>query len=135
MEKLTLSNPITSNGKKVKTLTYDTSAITVGRVAEAEALKLRATTHKAGGSAGATELDYSMHAYLAMMAIIAVNPDIDVTDLERISGPDVMELVRIGRNFTTSRSAAPSEQSDSESSPETTPAPSTSQSESSGENA
>ena len=53
MEKLTLSNPITINGKKVKTLTYDTGAITVGMFAEAEALKLRATTHKAGGSAGA----------------------------------------------------------------------------------
>ncbi len=87
MEKLTLSNPITINGKKVKTLTYDTGAITVGMFAEAEALKLRATTHKAGGSAGATELDYSMHLYLAMMAITAVNPDIDIADLERISGP------------------------------------------------
>ena len=32
MEKLTLSNPITINGKKVKTLTYDTGAITVGTV-------------------------------------------------------------------------------------------------------
>lgn len=104
MEKLTLSNPITINGKKVKTLTYDTGAITVGMFAEAEALKLRATTHKAGGSAGATELDYSMHLYLTMMAITAVNPDIDIADLERISGPDVMELVRIGRNFTTTRS-------------------------------
>ena len=112
MEKLTLSNPITINGKKVKTLTYDTGAITVGMFAEAEALKLRATTHKAGGSAGATELDYSMHLYLAMMAITAVNPDIDIADLERISGPDVMELVRIGRNFTTTRSGAPSEQND-----------------------
>ena len=30
MEKLTLQNPITINGKKVKTLTYDTDAITVG---------------------------------------------------------------------------------------------------------
>ena len=30
MEKLTLSNPITINGKKVKTLTYDTGAITCG---------------------------------------------------------------------------------------------------------
>ena len=82
MEKLTLSNPITINGKKVKTLTYDTGAITVGMFAEAEALKLRATTHKAGGSAGATELDYSMHLYLAMMAITAVNPDIDIADLD-----------------------------------------------------
>ena len=104
MEKLTLSNPITINGKKVKTLTYDTGAITVGMFAEAE-------------------------------AITAVNPDIDIADLERISGPDVMELVRIGRNFTTTRSGAPSEQNDSESSSETTPEPSTSQSESSDGNA
>ena len=89
----------------------------------------------AGGSAGATELDYSMHLYLAMMAITAVNSDIDIADLERISGPDVMELVRIGRNFTTTRSGAPSEQNDSESSSETTPEPSTSQSESSDGNA
>ena len=101
MEKLTLQNPITINGKKVKTLTYDTDAITVGMFADAEARKLRATSNKGGGSAGACELDYSLHAYLAMMAIVAVNSDIDVSDLERISGPDVMELMRIGRNFTT----------------------------------
>ena len=104
MEKLTLQNPITINGKKVKTLTYDTDAITVGMFADAEARKLRATSNKGGGSAGACELDYSLHAYLAMMAIVAVNSDIDVSDLERISGPDVMELMRIGRNFTTARS-------------------------------
>ena len=110
MEKLTLQNPITINGKKVKTLTYDTDAITVGMFADAEARKLRATSNKGGGSAGACELDYSLHAYLAMMAIVAVNSDIDVSDLERISGPDVMELMRIGRNFTTARSAAQSEE-------------------------
>ena len=73
MEKLTLQNPITINGKKVKTLTYDTDAITVGMFADAEARKLRATSNKGGGSAGACELDYSLHAYLAMMAIVAVN--------------------------------------------------------------
>ena len=108
MEKLTLQNPITINGKKVKTLTYDT---------------------------GDCELDYSLHAYLAMMAIVAVNSDIDVSDLERISGPDVMELMRIGRNFTTARSAAQSEESGSESSSETTLEPSTPQSASSDGNA
>lgn len=53
MEKLTLQNPITINGKKVKTLTYDTDAITVGMFADAEARKLRATSNKGGGSAGA----------------------------------------------------------------------------------
>ena len=134
MEKLTLQNPITINGKKVKTLTYDTDAITVGMFADAEARKLRATSNKGGGSAGACELDYSLHAYLAMMAIVAVNSDIDVSDLERISGPDVMELMRIGRNFTTARSAAQSEESGSESSSETLE-PSTPQSASSDGNA
>lgn len=135
MEKLTLQNPITINGKKVKTLTYDTDAITVGMFADAEARKLRATSNKGGGSAGACELDYSLHAYLAMMAIVAVNSDINVSDLERISGPDVMELMRIGRNFTTARSAAQSEESGSESSSETTLEPSTPQSASSDGNA
>ena len=137
MEKLTLQNPITINGKKVKILTYDTDAITVGMFADAEARKLRATSNKGGGSAGAgaCELDYSLHAYLAMMAIVAVNSDIDVSDLERISGPDVMELMRIGRNFTTARSAAQSEESGSESSSETTLEPSTPQSASSDGNA
>ena len=120
MEKLTLQNPITINGKKVKTLTYDTDAITVGMFADAEARKLRATSNKGGGSAGACELDYSLH---------------DVSDLERISGPDVMELMRIGRNFTTARSAAQSEESGSESSSETTLEPSTLQSASSDGNA
>lgn len=135
MEKLTLQNPITINGKKVKTLAYDTDAITVGMFADAEARKLRATSNKGGGSAGACELDYSLHAYLAMMAIVAVNSDIDVSDLERISGPDVMELMRIGRNFTTARSAAQSEESGSESSSETTLEPSAPQSASSDGNA
>lgn len=60
MEKLTLQNPITINGKKVKTLTYDTDAITVGMFADAEARKLRATSNKGGGSAGACELDYTV---------------------------------------------------------------------------
>ena len=60
---------------------------------------------------------------------------IDVSDLERISGPDVMELMRIGRNFTTARSAAQSEESGSESSSETTLEPSTPQSASSDGNA
>ena len=135
MQTLTHTNPNTNNGTTATPRTLHPGANTVVRCAAGAALKLRATTHKAGGSAGATELDYSMHLYLAMMAITAVNPDIDIADLERISGPDVMELVRIGRNFTTTRSGAPSEQNDSESSSETTPEPSTSQSESSDGNA
>lgn len=131
MEKLTLSTPITINGKKVKEMTYDTDAITVGLFTEAEARKLKATTAKAGGSAGAFELDYSLHLYLGMAAIIAANTDIDFSDLERITGPDVMTIMRIGRNFTTSRSEAPSEGNNSDEPSVTTDEPSTPLSETS----
>lgn len=129
MEKLKLGTPLTVNGKKLNELTYDTNEITVALFAEAEARKLKATTAKAGGLAGAAEMDYSMHLYLGMMAIIAVNPEIDISDLERISGSDVMALMRIGRNFTTSRSEAHSEENSSGEQFETTPEPSTPQSE------
>ena len=129
MNELKLSAPIMVNGKKLNVLTYDTNAITVSLFAEAEARKLKATTAKAGGLAGAAELDYSLHLYLGMMAIIAVNPDIDVSDLERITGADVMALMRIGRNFTTSRSEAHSEENSSGEQSETTPESSTPQSE------
>ena len=44
MEKLTLQNPITINGKKVKTLTYDTDAITVGMFAAAAPAPASSTT-------------------------------------------------------------------------------------------
>ena len=131
MDKLTLTTPVFINGKKVKELLYDASAITVGMFAEAEARKLRKKKKKGGGFAGACEMDYSLHLYLGMMAIIAVNPEIDVTDLERVSGPDVMQLMRIGRNFITQRPEELSGESGLESSPETIPALSTSPSESS----
>lgn len=129
MEKLKLGTPLTVNGKKLHELTYDTNEITVALFAEAEARKLKATTAKAGGLAGAAEMDYSMHLYLGMMAVIAVNPEIDISDLERISGSDVMALMRIGRNFTTSRSEEHSEENSSGEQSETTPESSTPQSE------
>lgn len=131
MEKLKLNNPIMINGKKVKELTYDADAITVNLFAEAEARKLKATTSKAGGSAGAFELDYTLHLYLGMMAVLAINPEIDVTDLERISGIDLTAVMRIGRNFTTTRSAGPSEENSSGEDSEITPGHSTPPSETS----
>jgi hypothetical protein len=54
-----------------------------------------------------------------MMAVIAVMPEIDITDLERIKGYDVLELTDIGMLFIYRRWEEPSkannsaEQSDS----------------------
>ena len=85
------------NGKEVKELTYDTAQITAAQFCEAEAYKVAASGNKP--SLTVYEFDSGLHLYLGMMAVIAVNPHIDVKDLERIKGFDMVQLVRIGRNF------------------------------------
>ena len=128
--KITLKNAIEINGKKIKTLTYDTDAITAAQFAEADARKMRASGSKGGNLSGAVELDYSFHLYLGFAAIVAVNPEIDFSDLERIKGYDVMEVMKVGRNFIIA-SAGKSTDDESESASETTPEPSTPQSQTS----
>lgn len=63
------------------------------------------------------ENDYALHLYLGMFAVIAVNPSIDISDLERIKGFDVLKLTDIGMLFTYRRSGATSEENNSEKPP------------------
>lgn len=126
IQKLTLTNVIQINGNNVKELKYDIEEITGVHFAEADARKMKASGSKSGNLAGAVELDYSLQLYLGYAAIIAVNPDIDWNDLERIKGHDLMEVIRIGRNFIM-RSVVDSQESDSEEPSETTPDVSTPQ--------
>ncbi len=122
---LILDNPIQINGKEVKELTYDANEITAIHFAEADAHRQLATSSritkgKVGINASA-ELDYTFHLYLGIMAVVAVNPEIDVTDLERAKGDDVRQLMGIGRFFITGRSAEASRQNSSDAASETTP--------------
>ena len=110
---LVLDNPIQINGQQVKELTYDPQEITAElfniACAKSSALdKTRSVTLKL------KENDHSLHLYLGMMAIIAINPGIDVTDLERIKGFDVLSLTNIGAFFTLRREAAVSPESNSD---------------------
>ncbi len=123
---LKLKNPIEINGKKVKELSYDTDAITAVLFAEADARKMRASAAKGGNLSGAVELDYSMHLYLGFAAVTAVNPEIDMSDLERLKGADVMEVMKIGRNFIIKPDEDSQDDNSGEPS-ETTPEPSTPQ--------
>lgn len=120
-----LSNPLTINGKLHNELTYDTNEITAQAFAEADARKLAASGSKSGNAAGAAELDYGLHLYLGFAAVIAVNPTIDLADLERVKGPDVMTVMRVGRDFITERSGETSSPDSSDGPSETTPEPST----------
>ena len=120
MEKINLKNPIQINGKEVKELTYDVNEITPAGFAEAEYRKTRANGSKGAPSSAAVELDYSLHLYLGFAAILAVNPEYDFNDLERIKGPDVMEVMKAGRNFIIA-SVEKSTDDESENASETTP--------------
>lgn len=118
MESIKLKNPIQINGKEVKALTYDVNEITSAGFAEAEYRKTRANGSKGAPSSTAFELDYSLHLYLGFAAILAVNPEYDYNDMERIKGSDVVEVVRVGRNFILS-SADNSTDDESENASET----------------
>jgi hypothetical protein len=120
---LTLRNPIKINGKSVGKLTHDANEITAQMFAEADASKMKASGSTGGNLSGAVELDYGLHLYLGFMAIKAVNPEYDLADLERIHGYDVMEVMKIGRNFITSRQVEGSNPDSSDEQSETTPEP------------
>lgn len=98
MNTLKLQNPIPINGKEVSELTYDTSKITPAQYCEAEMMKTEATGRQPNMQPA--EFDHSFHMYLGFMAVIAVNPEIDVRDLERLRGFDMIMMARIGQNFT-----------------------------------
>ena len=123
-----LDNPIKINNVTRTELTYDTNEITAQMFAEADVRKLAASGSTGGNKAGAAELDYGLHLYLGFAAIVAVNSDIDYTDLARIHGFDVMKIMRIGRDFISGRSAEHSSLDSSDEQFETTPEPSTPQS-------
>lgn len=57
--------------------------------------------------------------------LVAINPEIDISDLERVRGYDVMKIMRIGRDFISGKSEEPYTPDSSDAQSETTPEPST----------
>lgn len=125
---LVLDNPILINNEMVKELTYDPQEITADQFSIACA-KSAAIDKSKTFSLKMKENDYALHMYLGMMAIIAVNPHIDVSDLERIKGFDILSLTNIGTFFTLRRQAEPSKENSSDERSENTASTSTQTSE------
>ena len=118
---LKLKNPIMINGAPVSELTYDANEIDGILFATAESKRKAAGSgSKLASITPAAEFDFSLHLYLGFAAIVAVNPQYDFSDVERIKGRDVVEVMAIGRNFML-KSGEESPQNDSEKPTETTP--------------
>lgn len=121
---LVLDTPILIDNKEVSELSYDGKSITIALYMEACA-RSAAATFSGGGTANAMrvkEVDYNLHVYLGMAAVIAVNPDYSFEDLERVKGFDILDLANIGSFFIYRRSVEPSAPGDSENSDGATPA-------------
>ena len=92
---LTLNNPITINGQECTELTYDAQEITAEQFSLA-ASRSAAVAKSKTLTLNMRESDYSFHLYLGMMAVLAVNPQIDLSDLERMKGYDTLAMADIG---------------------------------------
>lgn len=130
METLKLRNPIMIDGKEVAEVTYDANEIDGILFATAEAKKKAAAGLKNTSISAAAEFDFALHLYLGFAAIVAVNPSYDFSDVERIKGRDVKEVMSIGRNFMLGQETA-SPLNDSEEPAETSPESTTPQSQTS----
>ncbi len=118
-----LANPIPVNGKNVAELSYDTAEITGQLFCEADAKRRIAAGTKNVSIAPAAEFDYGLHLYLGFAACIAAAPEIDFSDLERVHGADVVEVMAVGRNFILK--SEDSVQNNSDEPTETTAVPTT----------
>lgn len=116
---LKLENPILINNEEVAELTYDPQKITAEQFSVACA-KSAALNKTQSFTFKMMQNDYSLHLYLGMMAVIAENPKIDISDLERIHGFDVLSLTQIGTFFTLRRRVEISTEIKSEKPSETT---------------
>ncbi|MCL2549175.1 MAG: hypothetical protein FWE76_08435 [Symbiobacteriaceae bacterium] len=120
---LKLKNPIALDGGKLTEVTYDTNEITAIMFLDADR---RASPREL--DVKVMEVNTGFHFYLGCQAIIALNCRIDISDLERTKGSDVLAITKVGRLFF-----GQSEDSEEESSAapsETTPEPSALPSES-----
>lgn len=118
MNTLKLKNPIKIDGKDVSELTYDSNEIDGLLFAEAEASRKDAAG-KRMSAAPVVEVDFSLHLYMGYAAIIAANRNYAFSDLERIKGTDVLDVMKIGRNFIM-KSETEQQESDSDEPSETT---------------
>ncbi len=96
---INLKKPITINGNQVAELTYDTEEITAALFCEADTRRRIDAGVKNIAIIPSAEFDFGLYPYLGFAAIIAANPGYDFSDMSRVKGSDMMEVLAVGRNF------------------------------------
>lgn len=104
-----LNKAIRIDGTDVKELSYDTDKITVDLYLKAIN---RAVTQGNGITGANIKIDAGAQLVLGMYAVIADNPAYDITDVERITGADIMKVAMVGMAFTLGREDQTEEQSE-----------------------
>jgi len=96
-----LTIPVFIDGEEVSELSYDADKIGTNQFMEAEARSAAKAAEIGQLVPKVAELDTGFHFYLGIMAVIAANPGYTVEDVERVKGPDLVKIMRVGRNFMT----------------------------------
>ena len=95
-----LKRPILIDGKEVKELSYDTDKISVELYLKA----VNAAMAKGNGITGINiKVDAGVQLMIGLYSVVAENPAYDITDVERVTGADLMNFVDIGRTRRTHR--------------------------------
>ena len=92
-KEITLRYPIKINGKTVSKLTYNFEKITIDDLQDAFA-------HANGTNDRFVEQDHGVALYLGFYAVIEENKEIDIEDLKRLKGYDLIQLTNLGTLFT-----------------------------------
>ena len=96
-EILKLSSPIKVNGVEIEELAYDIDALGPGDIMQADKNRMKVTSGMV--SQTVAELDTTLHLYVGLQAVIKLNPSVDISDLNNLSGQDTYKVMKIGRSF------------------------------------
>ena len=124
METIRLSKPLLVNGEERTELLCDMEAVTPEQFVKALAYS-SAKRGNEGSAVPMAEIDYGFHLYLAFAGCVAADHTVDISDLERIKGSDLLRLMSAGRFFylnSVTGSMLESLEDASESTPTSTPA-------------
>jgi hypothetical protein len=91
---LKLTKPLMIDGQEVKELKYDFDNMTAR-----DKINVGKRIKQDGVPVSVEELDTDYHMYLFAGAVVKANPDMDISDVMRLSARDIQKGAALARNF------------------------------------